>query len=207
MRQLSLLSIFLAFFNTCIINAQDLPIASPQTQKNGVAQDSPKFAFRQTTWGMSKDEVKNSEKLKLISGGPNRLLYRGIVYSMVTLVVYKFSKGKLSSGTYIFEEEHSNKNDYIDYYAKVKSSLVQMYDTPKEDRTDWKKDTFRNSPQNWGTAISVGFLEYLTYWETNKTKILLSLSGENYEIKFFLSYRSIEYGSSEKDEEEDNTQN
>lgn len=205
MRQLSLLSIFLAFFNTCIINAQDLPVAPVQIPKPGTSQGNS--VFRQTTWGMSKDEVKNSEKLKLISGGPDRLFYKGIIYGMVTLVVYKFSKGKLSSGTYIFEEEHSNKNDYIDYYDKVKSSLVRMYDTPKEDRTDWKKDTFRNSPQNWGTAISVGFLEYLTYWETNKTKILLSLSGENDEVKFFLSYRSVEYASIEKDEQENDTQN
>ena len=169
MKQLSLLSIFLAFFNACIMNAQDLPVTPLQTQKSGASAGNQEFTFRQTTWGMSKDEVKRSEKLKLINGDTNRLFYKGIIDGMVTLVVYKFSKGKLSSGTYFFEEEHSNKNDYIDYYEKMKSSLVRMYDTPKEDRTDWKNDTFRDSPQNWGTAISVGFLEYLTYWEKNKT--------------------------------------
>src|SRR5271169_3009006 len=192
-----LLSFFLGFvfFNIDIIKAQD------STPQPGVLPVNPEFTFRQTKWGMSKNEVKNSEKLKLISGSANSLFYRGIVNGMVTLVVYKFSKDKLSSGTYIFEEEHSNKNDYIDYYDKAKSPLIRIYGKPKDDRTDWKNDVFRQSPQNWGTAISAGYLEYLTFWETDKTKILLSLSGENYEMKFFLSYRSIEYGLNEKDEE------
>ena len=57
----------------------------------------------------------------------------------------------------------------------------------------WHNDLYLDDYERWGFAISQGHLAYEAFWETEKSEILVQLSGENYEIKLFVQYLSREF--------------
>ncbi len=91
---------------------------------------------------------------------------------------------------YLFTEQHTNKNDFIDDYHRLKKLLVKKYGKPSKDTHTWKNDLFKDDPQDWGMAICVGDLVYYSEWETQNTNIFLFLTGGNYEINHLIRYAS-----------------
>lgn len=63
---------------------------------------------------------------------------------------------------------------------------------PNEDDKFWYDDLYKDDRQDWGRAIAVGHLAYQSIWENKKTKILLILRGDNYDISLSISYISVE---------------
>jgi len=141
------------------------------------------YDFRKTTWGMTKEEVKQ------IEGEPpyeteNELGYLDTVAGMKCVVFYTFENGKLTKGAYRFLVKHSNRNLYIDDYEIIKGLLTKKYGKPKYDRKIWKGgEYYKDEPDEWGFAISAGYLQLLAGWETEDTRILLFQKGDNYGIK------------------------
>ena len=150
------------------------------------------FTFRNTYWGMSKAQVKESEKTNLIKEEANLLVYQGTVSDLGCLIVYIFSQEKLVRCKYSIIEKHTNRNDYITDQQKLKKILIDKYKDPIQDDTAWKNDLYRNDYQEWGFAVSVGHLVYFTKWENTETEITLVLYGENYDITLGVEYKSKE---------------
>lgn len=163
------------------------------------AQQS-QFDFRKTSWGMTKDQVKENESSTLVGDAGNMLWYTSTVASKNVEIVYTFLDHKLVNTGYYFIEEHSNKNDYIDDYEYLKEILIQKYSTPTFDETTWSNELFKDDPSDWGRAVSLGHLDYLSSWETDTTKIILGLSGDNHEERLQAAYYS-KYSLREKAKE------
>jgi len=153
------------------------------------------FDFRQTNWGMSKEQVKAAEKNKIaIENEEVIAMDRVQVDKKECIYVYFFLEDKLYRVGYSFMEEHTNKNFYIDDYEGLKEILTKKYGEPKIDKVIWKNDLFKSDKQDWGTAVSMGHLEYFSSWETPTTYINLGLNGDNYKISLTLGYESRELG-------------
>jgi hypothetical protein len=153
-----------------------------------------KYDFRETNWGMSKEQVKATEDKKPDIESDGMLAYEETTSGKNFVYIYFFSEDKLhtTSGS-ISTGEHTNKNIYIDDYEELKETLTKKYGKPTLDKVTWKNDLYKNDEQDWGTAISVGHLAYEASWETSTTKIDLSLKGaDNYRIYLILVYKSKE---------------
>ena len=164
---------------------------------------SQDFTFRKTRWGMTKDRVKLSEptmvyREKIRSNGQEGIYYKSIVNNMNVLILYEFTQGKLAVASYMFRHTHSNKNDYITDYRTIKKTLTQKYNAPILDEEIWKNDLYKDDPQNWGIAISVGHHYQWSKWETPDTKILLGLKGDNSEVFLSAVYKSHRFAKMEK---------
>jgi hypothetical protein len=157
------------------------------------------FDFRQANWGMSKAEVRAVEKQESIDediGGVQEIIaYNAKIASFDSYLGYVFVKNKLSGAGYYIQQEHVNKNDYIDDYNKLKDLLTQKYGKPAIDEVLWKNPLYKDQKEDWGFAISVGDLVYIAFWDTPSTEISLSLEGDNYEINFYIRYVSKELKS------------
>lgn len=151
-----------------------------------------KYNFRKTTWGMTKEQVKKTEKGKVEIEKDNSLIYSGKVGGLECGIGYVFAEGKLVRTRYLIIEKHTNKNDYITDYKSLKEILTKKYGKPIEDKQYWKKDLYKNDYQDWGFAISLGHLTYFATWRTNKTDIVLGLYGDNYKINLGVEYESIQ---------------
>ena len=149
------------------------------------------FDFRQTKWGMSKEEVISSEEKKPDAAIKNIILYNDIAaINLKCTLGYEFADDNLTMAGYHFTTEHSNDNDHIDDFKRIKELLIKKYGTPKIDNETWQNDTYMHNPQLCGFAISSGHLIYSAVWETENTEIYLMLFGKNYIISHSLNYFS-----------------
>jgi len=151
-----------------------------------------KSDFRSATWGMSKSEVMKLEKSKLAQEETNSLAYQTDLAGFSTIAGYIFAGNKLTRGKYVLLENHTNRNDYINDYKKLKGLLTKKYGDPEKDKTIWKNDLYKDDYEDWGMAISVGHLIYYTTWNTDRTEVTLILTGENYSISTVIEYESVE---------------
>jgi hypothetical protein len=155
---------------------------------------SPLFAqdFRQTTWGMTKSQVRATRKPELISGRhvdtsqPDGFEYTPSKGGLSTLsredrvvefdcsIIYTLIKNRLIMGTYLFNINHINPNKYINDYYTLKKLLIKKYGKPlPQDEMIWLYDVYKDKPYDWGLAVEKGHLKYVTEWDTPKTKIKL----------------------------------
>ncbi len=157
-------------------------------------QPPTEFTFRKTNWGMSRDSVRNAEEQKPYKEDDSDLLYVTTVADRKMLVGYFFSSSGLAQARYALLEEHSNKNDYISDYESLKEKLSEKYGRPESDETNWKNDLFKDKPDDYGTAVSVGHLGFRDTWQSKTTEITLKLYGDNYEIHLTTNYFSKIFG-------------
>lgn len=147
------------------------------------------FDLRNIRWGMSVDEVKASEPEKPVFEQKEVLTYKINIAGFNTNLFYVFIENKLYNAGYSFLTEHTNKNDYVGDYENLKKILDEKYGSEKSSIL-WKNNLYKNDSNYIGMAISSGHVVYSTLWNTDKTKITLSLRGDNFKVKLNIFYDS-----------------
>jgi len=166
------------------------------------AQDAS-FDFRNTKWGMTKSQVEESEDMELYLEIESNLIYKSTIGGKKASIIYSFTNdNELYRGAYCFEEEHTNRNDFINDFEEINKILSNKYGYPISDEKIWLNDLYKNDNKEWGFAVSLGHLRYDTSWENRKTKILHSVNGENYKINHIVLYFNDELNN--KKSKEDN---
>jgi len=145
--------------------------------------------FRGSNWGDTKASVI-ALKGKPAKNTRGEAIYLAKIAGLEALSVYKFTNDKLYTAYYGIDQEHSNKNTYIADYHKIKRLLTKKYGVPKNTESTWGNPLYKSDPSNWGLAVSIGHLEFHSYWETPRTLIHLFLKGDNYKIGHLLIYKS-----------------
>ncbi len=146
--------------------------------------------FRETTWGMSREEVNETESsrpLRLDNG----LAYAVEVAGLDGHVIYIFTENKLMEALYLFEEKHSNFDNYVTDYEHVHGILTGKYGKPAEDTWEWKVGLYSNDKAKWGTAVAMGRLVGTATWETEETRITMTLKGYHFEVTHSVKYESV----------------
>ena len=158
--------------------------------------------FRNVVWGMTQAEVIRAETAATLDEqGDDYLWYKDVtIDGKKCALLYLFKSGRLNGAGYFFVHKHTNLNDFIDDFQSIKSLLTKKYGAPASDDVIWKNDLFKDDYQNWGSAIAMGHLVYRAAWETERTLLILSLSGDNYEIDMLIGY----YSKLDGDESADN---
>lgn len=140
---------------------------------------------------MSREEIKN------IEGTPFETDEEMIIYDDLKIVgkdvqlAYYFNKNDQAyKAVYMSVEEHTNLTDYVIDYNDFVSALTEKYGSPKEDKTAWKNNLYKDTPSDWGLAVALGHLVKFTTWETENASIRISLTAENNNIYTFIAYRS-----------------
>jgi len=151
--------------------------------------------FRNTRWGMKKDRVLSTEKDKPAETSPYNyyiiVMYTGKkIAGLKASYLYYFLDDVLVQAGYTIEETHLNNNEYINDYNKLKEVLTRKYGSPIKSSSYWYNDMFKNRPQDYGIAVSMGHLAFQSDWETDRSLIRLTLKGDNFKINMYLHYAS-----------------
>jgi len=150
--------------------------------------------FRNTRWGMKKDKVLSTEKNNPIGAVTVKqyftAYYTGEIASMKADYGYIFLDDVLVRAYYIFSETHLNSNEFINDYNRLKKILTRKYGSPIKSGSYWHKDLYKNNPQHYGMAVSVGHLVFQSDWVTDRTLIRLTLKGDNFNINSGVVYTS-----------------
>ena len=100
-----------------------------------IAQDTkPLINFRDTTWGMSKDQVIALHETAPEYNEDDTLGWTSSVAGKDCFIFYIFAENKLARAAYMFNEQHSNRNNYINDYNEIKQLLQDKYGAPSDDK-------------------------------------------------------------------------
>ena len=82
--------------------------------------------FRNATWGMSVDEVKQREDASLDYESSNIVIFTDSIAGLDCSVVYVFVDDKLVRTKYNFNAAHTNKNLYISDFRNLQHLLTSQ---------------------------------------------------------------------------------
>lgn len=162
-------------------------------EKNALYKEKVKSvkSFRETSWGMNQSDVIKAETIKLKPSNNRILIGYDYVAGMKSKVVYIFTNDILTRAKYMFEEEHTNNNDYIVDYNSLKGLLIAKYGIPKASETIWKNSLYKSDPEHHGLALTIGHTFYYAKWEMPGTELLIVLNGDNHKANLVIEYYSV----------------
>lgn len=165
-----------------------------------------KTGFRQTLWGMSKEQVRLKETAELIkeqkgdgaTSGLDILMFKSNINGLNCIIGYYFANNRLTRARYLITEEHTNNNSYIDDFNQMKSGLSSKYGKPERDQLLWTNNLYKDNPDEYGMAVSAGHLKYVAEWYPEESAIQLLLTGDNFKITLWVEYAGIAFKVYEK---------
>lgn len=144
--------------------------------------------IRKVTWGMNRNQVKQAEELSTQDDFRELVSYRVRVAGLLATLEYKFDNDALISAGYVIEDTYTNKSAYIDEYERLELLLTTKYGDPYRDDEIWRSIQFKEHRQQWGAAVRLGHLAYVTEWQTDAKSIRLNLSSANNALDFSIRY-------------------
>lgn len=164
--------------------------------------------FRDVEFDKTVAEVKAIEKNKLLTEleGDNNgliLIYNGTVVGYNFYIKYFFINDRLLAGELKYSEKHTSKNIYIERYNSLATKLSRKYGEPSKKKVTWRDDLYRDDPDEYGFAVSLGHLRYHSRWDYDNGTIALILNGDNYEVDLSILYIMDEYYEIQEQNESD----
>ena len=153
------------------------------------------YNFRYTRWGMTPEEVTASETMAPIAKDEKMIKYKTQILDKNVELLYLFAQNKLIGASYKLAENYLNSEKFIKTYARFKEELTKKYGQPDKEITHWKNNAFKSDRSKWGIAVSLGYLEYFTFWETQGTTVSCGLQEKNYYVLCSVDYWSMEFSN------------
>jgi hypothetical protein len=169
-------------------NKQDAEDEPPRTALVEVIKGAHGFDVRKARWGMTREEVKKSESLQLLSDRKDLVEYKFMLLGIKSKIQYKFQENRLAGAEYVIEQDDVNPSRFYDDFKALRAFLRQSYNMPVSDEKIWTNDIYKADEKNWGFAISLGFLTCKTSWQNATTKIFLTQTGGNHMINTSILY-------------------
>ena len=152
------------------------------------------ITFRGYDWGTSKEEIMKNEitsdmvaDVDYLEEDDGLLINGQSVAGLDALVLYNFTDNGLT-------EKHTNKTDYYRDYEDLVKKYTDKYGTPVIDQAQWKDDLYKDDPDDWGMAVAVGDVTFVSKWEkADGSTTGIMLKGDNYEINLAIIYQSPDY--------------
>ncbi|HEK1687056.1 TPA: hypothetical protein SMR42_003441 [Pseudomonas putida] len=156
-----------------------------------------RVSFRESLWGMSRSEVKETEPDATWNDHENVCYFNSRLTDLDCMAIYVFANDQLCRGKYLITQEFVNESNYISSHDSLKEIFIKKYGAPTSDNEYWLNDLYRDDYQDWGRAVGMGHMSRYVVWKLPETEICLGLSGENYECSLFIEYSSAHYSKIE----------
>lgn len=165
-----------------------------------------KADFRGAYWGQYKDAIERTENhynSELIESSESILAYevKGNINNGWSkdkteagdLSVYFMDNGKFTEAATFFTRPYtvSQVQRYVDDYYTLQQRLAEYSNFQQV--AEWsdvpEAEAYKNSPEKWGEAIILGYLNLLSFAETSRFETLLVLDYDNDLLIFAMIYR------------------
>jgi hypothetical protein len=149
-------------------------------------------------WGAAKDKIINLEGSpsgQEKANGLEVIRYKRSIMAKNCLVEYIFDNNRLVTARYNLLEKYADKNRYIEDYLKIKDHLVSRIGAPRADTVTWQDSTYKSNNAHWGTALSMGHLEYHAEWELSDTELQITLAGGDSQVAFGAEFKGLKFKS------------
>ena len=150
--------------------------------------------FRNAKWGMTKDEVKSSEKLSLSDELPEAITYVSEMGGKPAIIGYVFNEeGQLMRAGYLVDDEQISPRDYVAAFEEAKKDMGVRLGMPSTDRMLWTSGVQDvTDPEQFGEATCDGKIRYIAGWANERTAINLTLDGYEGKCRLAAMYDSMD---------------
>jgi len=150
--------------------------------------------IRGLVWGISKENVKNYEKIIPVGEDEKSLFYVDDVFTFKSAIGYEFHNDKLWRAQIINEKYYFDPLERIPDIVTIQTLLEEKFGEPTSENFIWLNDTEKDFPQFWGWAIYRGELKISVIWEFEDTQIKLNVDTPlKYKPKISVDYISKKY--------------
>jgi hypothetical protein len=157
------------------------------------SRSDPKTIEEVVHWGMLSADLRRliGDTVGVQSrNGTKVLKYKRNVMDRDCRIEYIFARDRLVKTRYVFLHDYPQNSLYIEDFHRLNDQFSQKYGKPAEENKLWHEATWKDDPNRWGQAVSLGHLSYLTRWQLNQTEVVLSLEGSDRNISLELLYSS-----------------
>lgn len=174
------ISVFALFISACSSPEQSQENTQPEQAQNEETKltERPEYDFRKARWGMSKEQVMESERAKLIFDNENSVEYRVFIGDFQTQANYTFDNDKLVRVGLYFLTEYEDKNKYIEVYEFLQDGMTKGVGSPVLDKVVQTDPSATIEEGQEGQAVCNGELVYGTQWQYPGSDVQLLLRGE-----------------------------
>jgi len=157
-------------------------------------EDGGSGDFRNAKWGMTKDEVKASEKLSLSEEQPEVVTYVGELGGKPAIIGYVFNaEGRLMRAGYLVDNYDIPPKEYVAAFEKAKKDMGVRLGKTSAEGMEWASGVQdETDPEKFGEAACAGRLQYAASWINDRTAINLMLNGEEGHCRLGAMYDSMD---------------
>lgn len=165
---------------------------SPQPSASPGPQSKPEenFDFRATRWGMTRDEVKESEPRGPKHETEDSLIFEGSYRDLITFITYQFKDGKLYRAGVLYPEKLASDSLYLENYENLKQDVIKAYGTPVVDGETLLNTNAVIEPDKKAEAVCRGDLMLGTQWDVPGSVVILMIRGDGEKCLVSLIYAS-----------------
>jgi len=158
------------------------------------AEEGGSGDFRKAKWGMTKDEVKASEKLPVSEELPGVVTYVGELGGKPAIIGYVFNaEGQLMRAGYLVDNYDIPPGDYVAAFEKAKRDMGVRLGRPSADGIEWASGVQdETDPEKFGEAACAGKLQYAVSWINDRTAVNLTLDGDGGKCRLGAMYDSMD---------------
>ena len=151
-----------------------------------------KYNFRQTTWGMSKEDVMQAEKSDPVSESEYKVDYDTEMMGFNGKIGYTFNDDELIRASFLLLTKPKTNNEYIEIYETIQKELRKKYGKTVIDTIQHRDPSQTTEPNTYGDAVCNGDLLYATQWDLPSSDVQLLLRGEDSECVITIMHISEE---------------
>lgn len=161
------------------------PEISQQAPKSDIFYDFDRLSasdtFRNIPWGASKQQILEKDISPRKEVGDDYLVLTGQLGKDINVdISYFFWRGHFIKGTYLTTDSYKDFSGYLEKYDYIRRNLVEKYGQPKIFLSNyWSDVTYKNRPDKWLLALSLGHVRYIAYWQKNNIVIGIELGSVN----------------------------
>ncbi len=177
--------------NKLYVNTRSLSYSSEGA--NGSSQTKSQTSSNTVHWGMKSADltrlIGDPVGVQSLAGG-KVLRYNRSVMERDCRIEYIFFRDRLEKTRYVFLQDHLQHSLYIEDFHQLNTQFTRQYGAPAEESKLWHEATWKDDPNRWGQAVSLGHLSYRTCWRMDQTEVILSLAGSDSQVSLELLYSS-----------------
>lgn len=146
-------------------------------------------SFRDYKWGENKKVIIDNENLDIIINEDDLLSYSVVLNNDPFTCFFEFTTDKLYRGTYQYNGEYINENNFYSKFEELCSVLESKYELPVKIKKYRNKELW-NEQDEIGMAIQTGEYTEIRTWETKDSFIYAKIFGENFKTTIQIVYES-----------------
>ncbi len=163
------------------------------------------YDFRNTNWGMTKNEVLRSESEKPVVHTDSQIGYFTNILDKNIYLAFVFHNDALVSALYALKDIRENLDDSLKDFEDLKEILVMKYGEPNAGQGDvWADPSYGSQDDleavlldrsEYEAALKQGKILHAALWKTENTwvKVALSKIMEGHNCGVTVEYQSISH--------------